>query len=78
MITSARGRWPAVLALTVGILRIGLLTPIAGDFGLPAGTAGWIMTVPGVAPAVAVLFVARFLVGQLAGWRTGPPPPSGS
>lgn len=54
-------RWPAVAALTVGIftivtteiLPIGLLNPIAADFGVPAGTAGWTMTVPGFVAAVA-------------------------
>ncbi|WP_439379457.1 MFS transporter [Amycolatopsis lexingtonensis] len=54
-------RWPAVLAVTVGIfaivtteiLPIGLLTPIAEGFGVSAGTAGWTMTVPGFVAAVA-------------------------
>ena len=54
-------RWPAVFAVTVGIfaivtteiLPIGLLTPIAAGFGVPAGTAGWTMTVPGFVAAVA-------------------------
>ncbi|MET8849557.1 MFS transporter [Amycolatopsis sp. NPDC004625] len=54
-------RWPAVFAVTTGIfvvvtteiLPIGLLTPIAAGFGVPAGTAGWTMTVPGFAAAVA-------------------------
>lgn len=61
MSTSPRSRWPAVVAVTVGIfavvtteiLPIGLLNPIAGDFGLAAGTAGWTMTVPGFVAAVA-------------------------
>ncbi len=54
-------RWPAVFAVTVGIfaivtieiLPIGLLTPIASGFGVSAGTAGWTMTVPGFVAAVA-------------------------
>ncbi|WP_370962316.1 MFS transporter [Amycolatopsis sp. cg9] len=54
-------RWPAVLAVTVGIfaivtteiLPIGLLTPIAAGFGVTAGTAGWTMTVPGLVAAAA-------------------------
>ncbi|MEV6828722.1 MFS transporter [Amycolatopsis sp. NPDC051102] len=54
-------RWPAVFAVTAGIflivtteiLPIGLLTPIAAAFGVPAGTAGWTMTVPGFVAAVA-------------------------
>ena len=61
MITSSPRRWPGVAAVTVGIfaivtteiLPIGLLTPIAGDFGLAVGTAGWTMTVPGLVAAVA-------------------------
>ncbi|SEF20845.1 Predicted arabinose efflux permease, MFS family [Amycolatopsis pretoriensis] len=39
--------------VTTEILPIGLLNPIAGDFGLAAGTAGWTMTVPGFVAAVA-------------------------
>ncbi|MCR6483724.1 MFS transporter [Amycolatopsis sp. OK19-0408] len=54
-------RWPAVAAVTVGIfaivtteiLPIGLLNPIAAGFGVPSGTAGWTMTVPGFVAAVA-------------------------
>ncbi|WP_410564980.1 MFS transporter [Amycolatopsis sp. cmx-4-61] len=54
-------RWPAVFAVTVGIfaivtveiLPIGLLTPIAAGFGVSAGTAGATMTVPGFVAAVA-------------------------
>ena len=74
-------RWPAVFAVTVGIfaivtleiLPIGLLTPIADGFGVSAGTAGWTMTVPGFVAAVAapVVTVAagrldrRWLLGGL-------------
>ncbi|MEV4052332.1 MFS transporter [Amycolatopsis sp. NPDC049688] len=54
-------RWSAVFAVTTGIflivtteiLPIGLLTPIATAFGVPDGTAGWTMTVPGFTAAVA-------------------------
>ncbi|MEU4521847.1 MFS transporter [Amycolatopsis sp. NPDC024027] len=76
-------RWPAVFAVTVGIfaivtieiLPIGLLTPIAAGFGVSAGTAGWTMTVPGFVAAVAapVVTVAagrvdrRLLLGGLLG-----------
>ncbi|MGK5553091.1 MFS transporter [Actinomadura kijaniata] len=53
--------WLAVLAVTLGlfsivtteILPIGLLAPIAADFGVSAGTAGWTMTLPGLVAAVA-------------------------
>jgi predicted MFS family arabinose efflux permease len=39
-------RWPAVTGgifaiVTIEILPIGLLTPIAAGFGVSAGTAGW-------------------------------------
>ncbi|MFD8498794.1 MFS transporter [Amycolatopsis sp. NPDC059657] len=59
--------WFAVIAVMMGIfsivtteiLPIGLLTPIGSDFGISAGTAGLMMTTPGVlaafaAPAVTV------------------------
>ncbi|MFI6521139.1 MFS transporter [Spirillospora sp. NPDC050679] len=53
--------WPAVLTVMLGIfsvvtteiLPIGLLTPIAADFGVSAGVAGWTMTLPGLVAAVA-------------------------
>lgn len=65
MIERTRARWPAVGALTAGIfavvtteiLPIGLLTPIADGFGVPAGVAGWTMTVPGLVAAVAAPLV---------------------
>ncbi|WP_425473863.1 MFS transporter [Saccharothrix saharensis] len=57
----AQGNWPAVLAVTAGIfsivtteiLPIGLLTPIGAEFGVSTGTAGLMMTAPGLLAAVA-------------------------
>ncbi|WP_424639063.1 MFS transporter [Embleya sp. AB8] len=56
----AREYWPAVGCLFLGIfaivtteiLPIGLLTPIGNTFAVSDGTAGWLMTVPGVLAAV--------------------------
>ncbi|MFI6581641.1 MFS transporter [Embleya sp. NPDC050493] len=56
----SRQYWPAVVCLSLGIfaivtseiLPIGLLTPIGGDFGVSDGTAGWLMTVPGLLAAI--------------------------
>ncbi|MFG2497892.1 MFS transporter [Streptomyces sp. NPDC048441] len=53
--------WLAVLSLTMGIfsivtteiLPIGLLTPIGDTFGISDGTAGLMMTLPGILAAVA-------------------------
>ncbi|MGN5633058.1 MFS transporter, partial [Streptomyces sp. AC154] len=58
--TSLRGRW-AVSAMTLAlfaivtteILPIGLLTPIGAEFGVADGTAGLMMTMPGLLAAVA-------------------------
>lgn len=58
---SRRGGWPAVIAVMLGIfsivtteiLPIGLLTPIGDTFGISDGTAGLMMTLPGVIAAVA-------------------------
>ncbi|GAA3105749.1 MFS transporter [Streptomyces rectiviolaceus] len=55
------GGWPAVIAVTMGIfsivtteiLPIGLLTPIGDTFGISDGTAGLMMTLPGILAAVA-------------------------
>ncbi|MEU6766186.1 MFS transporter [Streptomyces sp. NPDC046853] len=55
------GGWPAVIAVTAGIfaivtteiLPIGLLTPIGDTFGISDGTAGLMMTLPGILAAVA-------------------------
>ncbi|MET9417512.1 MFS transporter [Streptomyces klenkii] len=57
----ARGGWPAVAAVAAGtfsvvtseMLPVGLLTPIGSGLGVPAGTAGLTMTVPGLVAAVA-------------------------
>ncbi|MWA14481.1 MFS transporter [Streptomyces sp. BA2] len=56
-----RGGWPAVIAVTTGIfaivtteiLPIGLLNPIGDTFGISDGTAGLMMTLPGILAAVA-------------------------
>lgn len=53
--------WLGVIAVTLGIfsivtteiLPIGLLIPMAADFGLSPGRAGWLMTMPGLVAAVA-------------------------
>lgn len=53
--------WLAVLSVTAGlfsivtteILPIGLLTPIGADFGVSDGTAGLMMTTPGILAALA-------------------------
>ncbi|MGW7072425.1 MFS transporter [Streptomyces sp. NPDC054855] len=63
-VSSARARqgsWPAVIAVTLGIfsivtteiLPIGLLTPIGDTFAISDGTAGLMMTLPGILAAVA-------------------------
>jgi len=39
--------------VTIEILPIGLLTPIGSSFHIPAGRAGWTMTVPGIVAAIA-------------------------
>ncbi|TQN28467.1 MFS transporter [Haloactinospora alba] len=85
--------WCAVLAVTLGIfalmtselLPVGLLTPVSTDLGVSEGTAGLMVTVPGlVAVASAPLTTvavgnldrrlvlgvpAATLVGDTAGWR---------
>ncbi|PSJ27919.1 MFS transporter [Streptosporangium nondiastaticum] len=56
-----KGGWPAVVAVAAGtfsvvtseMLPVGLLTPIGSGLGVPAGTAGLTMTVPGLVAAVA-------------------------
>ncbi|WP_020674177.1 MFS transporter [Amycolatopsis nigrescens] len=57
--------WLAVVAVMLGIfsivtteiMPIGLLTPIGASFQISAGTAGWMMTVPGIVAAVAAPLV---------------------
>jgi predicted MFS family arabinose efflux permease len=59
--TTTRTSWLAVVAVTMGIfsivtteiLPIGLLTTIGADYGVSDGTAGWLMTIPGLVAAVA-------------------------
>ncbi|GLW68160.1 MFS transporter [Kitasatospora phosalacinea] len=58
---TGQGGWPAVLAVTTGvfslvtteILPIGLLTPIGATFRISDGTAGLMMTLPGLVAAAA-------------------------
>lgn len=60
------GGWLAVLSVMAGIfaivtteiLPIGLLTPIGADFGVSDGTAGLMMTTPGILAAVAAPVVS--------------------
>ncbi|MCD0449697.1 MFS transporter [Actinocorallia sp. API 0066] len=57
--------WLAVLAVTLGIfalmtselLPVGLLTPVGGDLGVSPGTAGLMVTVPGLVAAVSAPLV---------------------
>jgi predicted MFS family arabinose efflux permease len=61
---STRG-WLAVLAVTLGIfslmtselLPVGLLTPVGTDLGVSEGTAGLMVTIPGLVAAVAAPLV---------------------
>lgn len=56
-----RGGWPGVLAVTLGIfslmtselLPVGLLTPVAQAMDVSAGTAGAMVTVPGIVAGLA-------------------------
>ncbi|MET9494469.1 MFS transporter [Streptomyces sp. NPDC006552] len=58
---AARGGWPAVIAVTLGIfcivtseiMPIGLLTSIGSSFTVSDGTAGLMMTMPGLLAAIA-------------------------
>ncbi|GGT20468.1 MFS transporter [Streptomyces purpureus] len=67
-VRASAGGWPAVGAVTLGIftvmtaelLPVGLLTPVGAALGVSAGTAGLMVTVPGlVAAAAAPLIAAR-------------------
>ena len=68
--------WLAVVSVMMGIfsivtteiLPIGLLTPVAGTFGISDGTAGLMMTVPGILAAVAapVMTVATSRIDRRA------------
>ncbi|MFC4111415.1 MFS transporter [Nonomuraea zeae] len=61
-----QARWPAVLSVAVGtftivtseMLPVGLLTSIASDLGVSDGTAGLMMTAPGLVAAVAAPVLA--------------------
>jgi predicted MFS family arabinose efflux permease len=61
MLVKPPKHWLAVTAVMLGIfsivtteiLPIGLLTPIGADFGVSPGTAGLMMTVPGILAAIA-------------------------
>ena len=58
---AARTRWAAVGAVALGVfalmtselLPVGLLTPVAAGLGIPPGTAGLMVTVPGLVAALA-------------------------
>jgi predicted MFS family arabinose efflux permease len=60
-LNTTRTGWLAVVAVTMGIfsivtteiLPIGLLTTIGADYGVSDGTAGWMMTIPGLVAAIA-------------------------
>src|SRR5689334_1317969 len=93
-------RWGAVAAVTLGIfalmtselLPVGLLTPIGADLGVSDGTAGLMLTVPGLVAAVSAPLVAvlaggvdrRLLLAGLIGlmaaatWSAPPRPTSRS
>jgi predicted MFS family arabinose efflux permease len=61
MTQQVRPHWPAVFSIAAGIfvivtteiMPIGLLVPISGAFAVSTGTAGLMMTVPGLVAAVA-------------------------
>jgi predicted MFS family arabinose efflux permease len=63
---STRARWPAVLSVAVGtftivtseMLPVGLLTSIASALGVSDGTAGLMMTAPGLVAAVSAPVLA--------------------
>ncbi|GAA0596656.1 MFS transporter [Actinomadura livida] len=65
-------RWLAVAAVAVGTflvvtaeqLPVGLLTSVGGDFGISKGTAGLMVTVPGLVAAVSALLVP-VMIGRL-------------
>ncbi|TDC71446.1 MFS transporter [Actinomadura sp. GC306] len=65
-------RWLAVVAVAVGTflvvtaeqLPVGLLTSVSGDFGISKGTAGLMVTVPGLVAALSALLVP-VVIGRL-------------
>ncbi|MBZ4323350.1 MFS transporter [Streptomyces huiliensis] len=80
---SSRTGWPAVLAVALGIfslmtselLPVGLLTAVASDLDVSEGTAGLMVTVPGLVAAVSAPLVTvatgrvdrRLVLGVLIG-----------
>jgi predicted MFS family arabinose efflux permease/enamine deaminase RidA (YjgF/YER057c/UK114 family) len=65
---SRSGSWPAVAAVTLGIfclmtselLPVGLLTPVSADLGVSNGTAGLMVTMPGLVAALSAPLIAVF------------------
>ncbi|WP_232384307.1 MFS transporter [Actinomadura violacea] len=63
--------WAAVLAVTLGIfalmtselLPVGLLTPVGRDLGVADGTAGLMLTVPGLVAAVSAPLITVLAAG---------------
>ncbi|MCT4354768.1 MFS transporter [Streptomyces sp. Je 1-79] len=68
---TARGAWARVGAVTLGIftvmtaelLPVGLLTPVAAELRVSAGTAGLMVTVPGLVAAVSAPLIALRAAG---------------
>ncbi|MFB7372657.1 MFS transporter [Streptomyces sp. NPDC056222] len=66
-----QGSWARVGAVTIGIftvmtaelLPVGLLTPVASELDVSAGTAGLMVTVPGLVAAVAAPLIALRAAG---------------
>ncbi|GAB3110664.1 MFS transporter [Streptomyces calidiresistens] len=64
--------WGAVVSVAVGIfalmtselLPVGLLTPIGSEFGVSAGTAGLMVTVPGIVAAISAPLIT-VLAGRI-------------
>ncbi|MFE5936915.1 MFS transporter [Streptomyces sp. NPDC056470] len=64
--SARQGDWARVAAVTLGVftvmtaelLPVGLLTPVAADLGVSAGTAGLMVTVPGLVAAVCAPLIA--------------------
>jgi predicted MFS family arabinose efflux permease len=65
------GSWPAVAAVTLGIfclmttelLPVGLLTPVSADLSVSDGTAGLMVTMPGLVAALSAPLIAVFGAG---------------
>jgi predicted MFS family arabinose efflux permease len=62
------GSWPAVAAVTLGIfclmtselLPVGLLTPVSAELGVSDGTAGLMVTMPGLVAALSAPLIAVY------------------